>query len=862
MDVANLKAYALKEGITKSYESMNQAEQTTLRYNYLMSVTADKHGDFAKTQQTFANQMRIAKGSIEQAGAGIATGFLPYLNKLLLMFNSGGLKSIGSIFSGIGNTIVSIANSAKTPVQSLTNSLGNLAKTSGLKTLFSGIDSKPLETLKYTINSVIYGIRDLVNFIADHMTATKTILAGVAGGFVAAKFVGEALKMQKAIKDVSKGIEGLKKLGTVGKLFSTLFSVPGGALGFIAIIAIVAAGAYLIINHWTQVKQFADNFFNSVQGKFLTATVGILGITKATKALGITFTDLKITGLYAADAVKKIGLGIGTGFSKAGLLAKTLGSSLLGIGKSALSAARDIAIMTGGIVKQGALWAANAIKAGVYKVATLAVAAAQRTAAVAQRVLNIVMDANPIVLIITAIAGLVAALVTLYNKNVWFRNKVNEVFAWFGTLPSKFKGWAHDMIDGFVQGIEEKFAPVKKAAQAIADIIKKILHHSKPDEGPLQTDQEWMPDMVNGMNQGIINTTPNIVKGITDMAANMTVPINNFVTSSNTLGVNAVQELSAGISSQESNAVTTAQNLATKILQGVKDIFGIRSPSKAMGDVGINFMQGFIDKLKSSNIADVVKKVFGDIASLANGTLGGALSGIVSNFINTGDLKGLGGMLQGVMQNGLSFLGSGSVSGNVSEWLAAALAATGTSMDWLPGLLKLVSYESGDPGTLGSGDASLVNSVPVGNEYATGLLQMLPSTFREFTAGIGDITNPVANAAAAIRYIKSRYGSVYNTPLFTSGGRYNGYATGTNSANKGIAELAEDGAELVTGKQFRNLHGGEHVYTAQETKGLLGGKSIKMTNNFYFKGNIGNEEFFEEAGSYITTKFRTALANM
>jgi len=372
----------------------------------------------------------------------------------------------------------------------------------------------------------------------------------------------------------------------------------------------------------------------------------------------------------------------------------------------------------------------------------------------------------------------------------------------------------------------------------------------------------WMPDMVNGMNQGIINTTPNIVKGITDMATNMTVPINDFVKSNNTLGVNAVQELSAGISSQESNAVATAQSLATKILQGVKDIFGIHSPSRAMGDVGINFMQGFIDKLKSSNIADVIKTVFGDIASLANGTLGGALSGIVSNFINTGDLKGLGGMLQGVMQNGLSFLGSGSVSGNVSEWLAAALAATGTSMDWLPGLLKLVSYESGDPGTLGSGDASLVNSVPVGNEYATGLLQMLPSTFREFTAGIGDITNPVANAAAAIRYIKSRYGSVYNTPLFTSGGRYNGYATGTNSANKGIAELAEDGAELVTGKQFRNLHGGEHVYTAQETKGLLGGKSIKMTNNFYFKGNIGNEEFFEEAGSYITTKFRTALANM
>ena len=87
-----------------------------------------------------------------------------------------------------------------------------------------------------------------------------------------------------------------------------------------------------------------------------------------------------------------------------------------------------------------------------------------------------------------------------------------------------------------------------------------------------------------------------------------------------------------------------------------------------------------------------------------------------------------------------------------------------------------------------------------------------------------------------------------------------GYKTGTNSANKGPAELAEDGMELVIGRQVRNLNG-EQVINSRETKGLLGGKSIKMTNNFYFKGNVGNEEFFEKAGSYITTKIRTTLAN-
>lgn len=49
MSVANMEAYALSQGITKSYSSMTQAEKTTLRYNYLMSVTSDQQGDFART---------------------------------------------------------------------------------------------------------------------------------------------------------------------------------------------------------------------------------------------------------------------------------------------------------------------------------------------------------------------------------------------------------------------------------------------------------------------------------------------------------------------------------------------------------------------------------------------------------------------------------------------------------------------------------------------------------------------------------------------------------------------------------------------------------------------------------------------
>ena len=53
MSVVNLEAYAMTQGITKSYDEMTQAEQATLRYQYIMQATADAQGDFSKTSDSF-----------------------------------------------------------------------------------------------------------------------------------------------------------------------------------------------------------------------------------------------------------------------------------------------------------------------------------------------------------------------------------------------------------------------------------------------------------------------------------------------------------------------------------------------------------------------------------------------------------------------------------------------------------------------------------------------------------------------------------------------------------------------------------------------------------------------------------------
>jgi hypothetical protein len=110
--------------------------------------------------------------------------------------------------------------------------------------------------------------------------------------------------------------------------------------------------------------------------------------------------------------------------------------------------------------------------------------------------------------------------------------------------------------------------------------------------------------------------------------------------------------------------------------------------------------------------------------------------------------------------------------GQLSDWLSAGIALGGKPPDWLSGMYRLTMAESG-------GDPHSYNPISVGGEHAEGLLQMLPSTFRaHMVAGHGDIWNPIDNTASSAGYIGGRYGSVYNTPLFTKPGAYQGYHAG------------------------------------------------------------------------------------
>lgn len=65
---------------------MTQAEQVMLRYNYLMQLTAQQQGDWARTSMTWANQLRLLQLNIQSLastiGQGLIAAVLPALQAL------------------------------------------------------------------------------------------------------------------------------------------------------------------------------------------------------------------------------------------------------------------------------------------------------------------------------------------------------------------------------------------------------------------------------------------------------------------------------------------------------------------------------------------------------------------------------------------------------------------------------------------------------------------------------------------------------------------------------------------------------------------------------------------------------------
>lgn len=192
LSVANMEAYALSRGITTSYNAMSQAEKVALRYNYLMSVTGDVQGDFARTSGTWANQVRLLTLNFQSLsaviGQGLIAGILPAIQALNALMSK--LMQAANVFRNFMYVLMGKKlKGSQSGVSDIVSNLGGI-ETAG-DDASSGLDdaTSSAKKLKKALSVLPF---DQLNQLTDNSdnsgTASKSLGSGL--GDLADSFAG------------------------------------------------------------------------------------------------------------------------------------------------------------------------------------------------------------------------------------------------------------------------------------------------------------------------------------------------------------------------------------------------------------------------------------------------------------------------------------------------------------------------------------------------------------------------------------------------------------------------------------------------------------------------------------------------
>lgn len=168
MSVANLNAFALEKGMNKAFDKMSQAEQATLRYQYLLEATKDAQGDFARTGDSFSNEMRKLQTNLDRIKTEFGKGLLGVVTPAISLLNN--VLSDKSYQYTTAEKIMqerddAIYDAKATYAQSLTivNSMRNMEQESGKAVKATKAWQEALENLK----NVMPGLSQYVDLTSD-----------------------------------------------------------------------------------------------------------------------------------------------------------------------------------------------------------------------------------------------------------------------------------------------------------------------------------------------------------------------------------------------------------------------------------------------------------------------------------------------------------------------------------------------------------------------------------------------------------------------------------------------------------------------------------------------------------------------
>ncbi|WP_328337390.1 transglycosylase SLT domain-containing protein [Streptomyces violaceus] len=276
----------------------------------------------------------------------------------------------------------------------------------------------------------------------------------------------------------------------------------------------------------------------------------------------------------------------------------------------------------------------------------------------------------------------------------------------------------------------------------------------------------------------------------------------------------------------------------------------IANPSK----IWAKLMKPILDKVKSH------LDVGGLGASLAKfpvKMVAGLKDKIVDAVTSLGSSGGGGGNIGGTIPTGQR-------AGIIRAAMAAAnVPPPGTVDQWLRGMNTLITRESGwNPNARNNWDINAKNGVP-----SQGLAQTIPPTFNAYVPASlrsRGILDPVANVAASIRYIVSRYGNITNVQQANANRPPAGYADG----GRVVPTWYDDGGYLEPGLNLVANGTGkpEPIFTSQQwsTLSAAKGSGQPITVNVEAKTYLDGREiggFVDQRIDINNGEMATALNN-
>ncbi len=128
---------------------------------------------------------------------------------------------------------------------------------------------------------------------------------------------------------------------------------------------------------------------------------------------------------------------------------------------------------------------------------------------------------------LSLITNLVTGLIRNYGKVIEVGAQlVEKVKSGFSDKVRDAFNWGRDIIQNFIDGIKQKWNSLKSAVSDVANTVKRYLHFSVPDEGPLKDFASYAPDMMDLYAKGIDDNIGTVEDSVTDVARTISGSLN------------------------------------------------------------------------------------------------------------------------------------------------------------------------------------------------------------------------------------------------------------------------------------------------------------------------------------------------